>query len=56
MLRVMAVGLIGSKDHGVEDASKRKKDTSTVTLKSNEEERSFHDNTEEGRGLNTKVV
>lgn len=31
---VMAVGLIGSKDHGVEDASKRKKDTSTVTLKS----------------------
>lgn len=34
MLRVMAAGLIGSKDHGVEDASKRKKDTRTVTLKS----------------------
>ena len=30
----MAVGLIGSKDHGVEDASKRTKDTRTATLKS----------------------
>lgn len=30
---MMAVGLIGSKDHGVEDASKRTKDTRTATLK-----------------------
>ena len=34
----------------------REKKIQAVTLKSNEEETSFHDNTEEGRGLNTKVV